>query len=254
MVKGKILDLGKGQLSDTEQELFNNLSDAQDEEETSRADSKKKEEKVAIKRLVKQPEAAGDEEPKVLKVEELSIDSPSSLWDLGHVVFKFKDLDTDGVDAAILQAQEKFEAMRQELLSQPAMATIKAINYGKALVAKADEDPDEYDWAAMTAQDVTELIEQMGGAKEPPEKKPFRGKSSGGRSSGKKSYRSRNFSGGSGKQGGNFNMKNPDAPMTKSQSKRIESDCEDAGEDLPDGFDDFTMQEASNFIQEMASK
>lgn len=239
MVRGKVLDLNESTETDAEVEekVFAGL----------RGKTKETEVPVLNKHEVRTE----------LDVEELTIDSPAELWELGHVSFKFKNLTLEEVDVAILRAQEKFEAMRQELLRRAPVASIKAVRYAQSLALKAGKDLEGYDWSTLTAAEVTDAIEQFSPEEKmkkpaPPQRRGVPAGGGGGGGGGKKAYRNRKFSGGSGKRGG-FTLKDPDAPMTESQAKRIEADCEDAGVDLPDGFEDFTMQEASDFIQKMAS-
>lgn len=241
MVKGKVLDLNRPVTDDdAEQEMFAGLRGESEEQ---------KEVPVLGKRDAKPV-------PVEVVIDELTIDSPSELWELGHVSLKFKDVTSENVDVAIRYAQEKFETMRKDLLGRTPVATVKAVRYAQSLALKSGGDVEGYDWSTLTAAEVTDAIEQFSPEEKKEKPAPFRKRTGGGGGGsgggGKKSYRNRKFSGGGGKRGG-FTLKDPDAPMTESQAKRIEADCEDAGVDLPDGFGDFTMQEASDFIQKMAS-
>jgi hypothetical protein len=209
-------------------------------EEAQAAPEKKEARKVPEKKEVKK---------NPLVFDELEVNSPAELWPLGS--FKLRKsgpLTIDEVDEYFSAAQELFETLREDFVSQPAPASVDSIRLAQFRVAEAGEDPfvEDAEWDELTQAQVSAIIREYGGDEKPKRTRTnnSRGKSTS-RGSNRGGTRRTSKSRGSDKR---IQIRDPNAPVTEAQIGLIERL---AGEDTPEYIyeEGFTRGDANELIQ-----
>jgi len=173
----------------------------------------------------------------------LTIDSPKEMWDvLGHIAINCTATTEEAILQNVAAAQKLWATLREEFadeFEEVARKKLLASDGQRGFLADlyeqaGEEVPDDLE--DMTKAEASREIQRLQGDSAPQARQS--------RSTG----RSR---GGSRQQSGGFTLKNPDAPASDAQLDKLEDLAKKAGEDLPDGYEDFTMQEASDEIQRL---